>query len=99
MGWPWGGVLVDSGNFNWAASDKFPTLTEPYAGYHGIVFAEEYGPAGFIMRARAEGLRDFGPAMSPANAFLHSSGRGNPAHAHGSSCGQCSKNCQLPGGK
>ena len=64
-----GGVLVDSGNFNWAASDKFPTLTEPYAGYHGIVFAEEYGPAGFIMRARAEGLRDFGPAMSPANAF------------------------------
>ena len=64
-----GGVLVDSGNFNWAASDKFPTLTDPYAGYHGIVFAEEYGPAGFIMRARAEGLRDFGPAMSPANAF------------------------------
>ena len=42
--------------------DKFPTLTEPYAGYHGIVFAEEYGPAAFIMRARAEGLRDFGAA-------------------------------------
>ncbi|RED49744.1 O-acetylhomoserine aminocarboxypropyltransferase [Aestuariispira insulae] len=64
-----GGALIDGGTFDWTASDKFPTLTEPYAGYHGIVFAEEYGPAGFIMRARAEGLRDFGPAMSPANAF------------------------------
>ena len=64
-----GGALIDGGTFDWNASDKFPTLTEPYAGYHGIVFAEEYGPAGFIMRARAEGLRDFGPAMSPANAF------------------------------
>lgn len=64
-----GGVLVDSGRFDWFANDKFPTMTEPYAGYHGIVFAEEYGPAGFIMRARAEGLRDFGAAMSPANAF------------------------------
>jgi len=64
-----GGVLADSGHFDWAAGDKFPTLTEPYAGYHGIVFAEEYGPAAFIMRARVEGLRDFGAAMSPANAF------------------------------
>lgn len=64
-----GGALVDSGRFDWVASGKFPTMTEPYAGYHGIVFAEEYGPAGFIMRARAEGLRDFGPALSPANAF------------------------------
>ena len=64
-----GGALIDSGRFDWAASGKFPTLTEPYAGYHGIVFAEEYGPAAFIMRVRAEGLRDFGPAMAPANAF------------------------------
>ena len=48
---------------------KFPTLTEPYAGYHGIDFAEEFGPAAFIMRARAEGLRDFGACMSPTNAF------------------------------
>lgn len=64
-----GGVLVDAGRFDWFASDKFPTMTEPYAGYHGIVFAEEYGPAGFVMRARAEGLRDFGAAMSPSNAF------------------------------
>jgi O-acetylhomoserine (thiol)-lyase len=64
-----GGLLVDSGRFDWAASGKFPTMTEPYAGYHGISFAEEFGPAAFIMRARAEGLRDFGACMSPANAF------------------------------
>jgi O-acetylhomoserine (thiol)-lyase len=64
-----GGVIVDGGRFDWLASDKFPTLTEPYAGYHGIVFAEEFGPSAFIMRARAEGLRDFGACLSPTNAF------------------------------
>ncbi len=64
-----GGALIDGGTFDWEASGKFPTLTEPYAGYHGIDFAEEYGPAAFIMRARAEGLRDFGACMSPMNAF------------------------------
>ena len=64
-----GGALVDGGRFDWLASGKFPTLTEPYAGYHGLNFVEEFGPGGFIMRARAEGLRDFGACMSPANAF------------------------------
>ncbi len=64
-----GGVLVDRGAFDWEASGLFPTLTEPYAGYHGLDFAEEFGPGAFIMRARAEGLRDFGACMSPANAF------------------------------
>jgi O-acetylhomoserine (thiol)-lyase len=64
-----GGIVVDGGRFDWAASGKFPTMTEPYAGYHGISFADEFGPAAFIMRARAEGLRDFGACMSPANAF------------------------------
>ncbi len=64
-----GGVLVDSGKFDWEKSGKFPTLTEPYAGYHGIDFAEEYGPQAFVMRARAEGVRDFGACLSPANAF------------------------------
>ncbi len=64
-----GGVLVEGGRFDWEASGKFPTLTEPYAGYHGIDFAEEFGPQAMIMRARAEGLRDFGAAMSPTNAF------------------------------
>lgn len=64
-----GGVLVDGGHFDWEASGKFPTLTEPYEGYHGLAFAEEFGPAAFIARARAEGLRDFGAAISPMNAF------------------------------
>ena len=64
-----GGVIVDGGNFDWDASGRFPTLTEPYAGYHGISFTDEFGPAAFVTRARAEGLRDFGACMSPANAF------------------------------
>jgi O-acetylhomoserine (thiol)-lyase len=64
-----GGVIVDGGRFDYEASGKFPTLTDPYAGYHGIDFAEEYGPAAFIMRARAEGLRDFGACLSPTNSF------------------------------
>ena len=64
-----GGVLVDGGTFDWEASGKFPTLTEPYAGYHDLNFAEEFGPAALISRARAEGLRDFGACLSPMNAF------------------------------
>jgi O-acetylhomoserine (thiol)-lyase len=64
-----GGALIDGGRFDWAASGKFPTLSEPYAGYHGIDFAEEFGPQAFVMRARVEGVRDFGACMSPANAF------------------------------
>jgi O-acetylhomoserine (thiol)-lyase len=64
-----GGAIIDGGRFDWQASDKFPTLTMPYAGYHGIVFADEFGPSAFIMRARAEGLRDFGACLSPTNAF------------------------------
>ena len=64
-----GGVVVDGGRFDWTASGRFPTLTEPYDGYHGLTFAEEFGPSALGMRARAEGLRDFGACMSPANAF------------------------------
>ena len=64
-----GGVIVDGGRFDWAANDKFPTLSQPYDGYHGITFTEEYGHQALSMRARAEGLRDFGAAMSPTNAF------------------------------
>ncbi|MYJ36848.1 MAG: bifunctional O-acetylhomoserine aminocarboxypropyltransferase/cysteine synthase, partial [Acidimicrobiaceae bacterium] len=55
-------------------SGLFPTITEPYAGYHGISFSDEFGPGAFISRARAEGLRDFGACMSPANAFQILSG-------------------------
>jgi O-acetylhomoserine (thiol)-lyase len=64
-----GGVIVDGGRFDWEASGKFPTLTEPYAGYHGMIFSEQFGPTAFIMRARTEGLRDFGACLSPTNAF------------------------------
>ena len=64
-----GGVVIDGGRFDWAESGLFPTLSEPYAGYHGITFTEEFGPQAMSMRARAEGLRDFGACMSPANAF------------------------------
>jgi O-acetylhomoserine (thiol)-lyase len=64
-----GGLVVDSGKFDWENSGKFPTLTEPYAGFHGMVFSEESTTAGFLLRARREGIRDFGAAMSPMNAF------------------------------
>ena len=61
--------LIDGGRFDWRGSGKFPVLTEPYAGYHGIVFDEQFSQAAFIMRARTEGLRDFGACLSPTNAF------------------------------
>ncbi len=64
-----GGLLVDSGAFDWDASGKFPTLTEPYAGFHGMDFTEESTVAAFLLRARREGLRDFGACMSPTTAF------------------------------
>ena len=64
-----GGVLVDGGIFDWEASGKFPELTEPYEGFHGMTFSEESTVAPFSLRARREGLRDFGACMSPATAF------------------------------
>ncbi|MGH9847985.1 MAG: O-acetylhomoserine aminocarboxypropyltransferase [Blastocatellia bacterium] len=64
-----GGVLVDGGKFDWERSGRFPTLTEPYEGFHGMVFTEESTTAAFSLRARREGLRDFGACMSPMNAF------------------------------
>jgi O-acetylhomoserine (thiol)-lyase len=71
-----GGVIVDSARFDWGASGKFPLFTEPAPGYHGLVFSEVFGPKGpfgniqFIIRARVDGLRDIGPAISPFNSFL-----------------------------
>jgi O-acetylhomoserine (thiol)-lyase len=64
-----GGVLIDGGRFDWEKSGRFPTLTEPYAGFHNMVFSEESSTSAFILRARREGLRDFGACMSPQNAF------------------------------
>ncbi len=64
-----GGIIVDSGRFNWA-NGTFPQLLEPSKGYHGIRFYETFGDFAYIMKARVEGLRDLGPALSPFNAFL-----------------------------
>ena len=68
-----GGLIVDSGKFDWKASDKFPSLTQPNGSYHGAVLAdalEPIGPIAFITACRVLGLRDLGPAMAPMNAFL-----------------------------
>lgn len=70
-----GGIIVDGGNYNWG-NGKFPQFSEPSEGYHGLVFNDVFGSKGpfgniqFIIRARVEGLRDFGPAISPFNSFL-----------------------------
>jgi len=70
-----GGIIVDGGNFNWG-NGKYPAFSEPSEGYHGLVFWDVFGTNGpfgniaFNIRARVEGLRDFGPALSPSNAFL-----------------------------
>ncbi|MFL6664188.1 MAG: O-acetylhomoserine aminocarboxypropyltransferase [Rhizobacter sp.] len=65
-----GGVLVDGGQFDWDASGRFPELTAPYDGFHGMVFSEESTVGAFLLRARREGLRDFGACMSPHTAWL-----------------------------
>jgi O-acetylhomoserine (thiol)-lyase len=64
-----GGLLVDSGRFDWEQSGKFPQLTAPYAGFHNMDFEEESGTRAFLLRARREGLRDFGACMAPMTAF------------------------------
>ena len=65
-----GGVIVDSGKFDWKASGKFPQFTEPENSYHGIVFADAVGPAAYITRARAILLRDTGATLSPVSCFI-----------------------------
>ncbi len=65
-----GGLVVDSGNFDWDKSGKFPELTEPYEGFHNMVFSQESTVGAFLLRARREGLRDFGACMSPHSAWL-----------------------------
>ncbi len=65
-----GGLLVDGGRMDWDKSGRFPELTTPYAGFHGMVFSEESTVGAFLLRARREGLRDFGACMSPHTAWL-----------------------------
>ncbi len=64
-----GGVIVDAGKFDWN-NGKFPMLTEPSPGYHGMVFSETFGEMAYILKCRVEGLRDLGPCMAPMNSFL-----------------------------
>jgi O-acetylhomoserine (thiol)-lyase len=63
-----GGIIIDSGKFAW--SDKFPAITQPSPGYHGMVFSQVFGNLAYIIKTRVEGLRDFGPCISPFNSFL-----------------------------
>jgi O-acetylhomoserine (thiol)-lyase len=65
-----GGIVVESGKFDWAASGKFPSLTEPEPAYHGLRFYENFGDFAFTTKARAVALRDYGPTLAPMNAFL-----------------------------
>ena len=64
-----GGIVVDSGNFDWSASDKFPSLSAPEEAYHGLVFHEAFGPLAYTLHGHAVGLRDLGFCQSPQNAF------------------------------
>ncbi len=65
-----GGIVVDAGRFDWAASGRFPELVEPDPSYHGVRYAEAFGPLAYILKLRVQLLRDLGPALSPFNAFL-----------------------------
>jgi O-acetylhomoserine (thiol)-lyase len=65
-----GGVVIESGKFDWFKAGKFPTMTQPDPAYHGLTFYETFGDFGFTTKARAVALRDFGPSMAPMNAFL-----------------------------
>jgi O-acetylhomoserine (thiol)-lyase len=65
-----GGIIVDAGKFDWAASGRFKEFTEPDPSYHGLVYSEAFGPLAFILKARVQGLRDTGAALSPLSAFL-----------------------------
>lgn len=64
-----GGIVVDSGNFDWSASEKFPSLSQPEPAYHGLKFHETFGPLAYTLHGHAVGLRDLGPCQSPQNAF------------------------------
>jgi len=65
-----GGAIVDSGRFDWKASDKFPGLTQPDPSYHGLVYVDAFGPQAFVVKARVQLMRDMGAAPAPLNAFL-----------------------------
>jgi len=69
-----GGVIVDSGNFDWSANDKYPELSEPDSSYHGLRYLEKFGPLAYIIKARAQYMRDLGVTPAPQNSFLFNHG-------------------------
>jgi len=78
-----GGIVVDAGSFDWERSGKFPELSQSYEGFHNMVFTEESTVGAFLLRARREGLRDFGACMSPHSAWLILQGIETLPLAHG----------------
>ena len=93
-----GGVVVDSGKFDWAQNDKFPGLVEPDASYHGLKFFEALGPITYIVKLRVSLLRDVGAALSPFNAFLFLQGARDAAPAHGAAQRQRLRRGRVPAG-
>ena len=69
-----GGIVIESGKFNWFQSDKYPSMTKPTESYHGLIFAETFGDFGYSMKIRADSLRDLGSTLSPTNAFYFING-------------------------
>ena len=92
-----GGVIVDAGKFDWAASGRFKEFTEPDPSYHGLVYTEAFGPLAFILKARVQGLRDTGAALSPFNAFLLLQGIETLHLRHGAALAECAGCGQAPG--
>jgi O-acetylhomoserine (thiol)-lyase len=89
------GVIVESGKFPWD-NGKFPGMTEPSAGYHGVKFYETFGDFGFSMRARMETLRVYGATLSPDERLADPAGRGDAAAAHGAALQQCAGGGPFP---
>jgi O-acetylhomoserine (thiol)-lyase len=69
-----GGIVIESGNFDWFQSNKYPSMTMPTESYHGLIFAETFGDFGYSMKIRADSLRDLGSTLSPTNAFYFING-------------------------
>ena len=91
-----GGIIVDSGTFDWAASGRFPDFVEPDPAYHGLKFVDAFGNLAFILRARVLGLRDMGAAMSPFNAWMFLQGL-ETLHLNAAPLGKRHGRCPLPG--
>ena len=90
-----GGVIVEMGNFNWG-NGKFPGITAPSPGYHGVIFHETFGDFGYTMKARMETMRIFGAALSPMNAWLLLQGVESLPRAHGAALRQCAGGGEVP---